>query len=239
MGATAHLETVHNSQIKHTFSCVKVGSSHKRMNRVHLNALQCSVFRPSCIWISTLLRWSYCYFEQDLPTVTPLMPPWCVIHSASKTSCEAFHSSKPRALFFNHRESSEILQKIIEFDRNRNRNQLWQKERLYDVCKQTPLWYVVVSPKASNRHFFLVIFLAGVNTQTADLARSAPMASQGQLFVCENNNKAQMFRFLRLWQPLQGVYLCCMAHRCQGPQPLTSFYPLRAHFKLSHIKCSG
>lgn len=183
MGATAHLETVHNSQIKHTFSCVKVGSSHKRMNRVHLNALQCSVFRPSCIWISTLLRWSYCYFEQDLPTVTPLMPPWCVIHSASKTSCEAFHSSKPRALFFNHRESSEILQKIIEFDRNRNRNQLWQKERLYDVCKQTPLWYVVVSPKAGNRLFFLSFSWQGSTHKQLTL-RGLPLWLRKVNFLC-------------------------------------------------------
>ena len=200
------------------------------MNRVHLNALQGSVFRPNCIWISTLLRWSYCYFEQDLPTVTPLMPPWCVIHSASKTSCEAFHSSKPRALFFHHREPSAILQKKKKKKKKRlnltNRNKLWQNNA-YMLCVKKRCSDMLLSVPKPVIHIFLG---RSRHTNRYTYKKLTLRSRRGRWPRCST--------FPDCGSRCRELYLCCMAHRCQGPQPLTSFYP-RAHFKLSHIKRSG
>lgn len=92
---------------------------------VHSNALRGSVFKSgwlSCIWISELLRWSYCYFEQNLSTVTPLMPPWCVIHSVPKPPVRLF-------IPLNQCHCSFIIKRQVRMCKN---NWIWQTEASCD-----------------------------------------------------------------------------------------------------------
>lgn len=92
-GGKAHLEKHANKTTRFSHSIFWVDRSHKIIDRAHSNAMQGLVFKSdllSCIWISEFLRWRYCYFEQNLSTVTLLMPPWCVIHSVSKPPVRLF-----------------------------------------------------------------------------------------------------------------------------------------------------
>lgn len=151
------------------------------------------------LWISTFWDEVIVLFsKKNLPTVTPLMPPWCVIHSLFKPPVRLFSPLVQCPSSF-----TGYVQKRTEFETNR----LWQEKQIYIVTEETNSLMKYLKCSALKPHKKTLIWCLNLLFF---------------LIICFNfrgKEKTELNSMTRTISPRCAAFLYCnnrcMAHRCQ------------------------